>query len=69
MEWAYRIFAAVVVMVGPGLAGQWLDRRWGTGFIGLIGFALGLTAGIAYLVTVTRPRDRSRQDGRSATKL
>lgn len=53
MEWVSRIFAVAVVMVLPGLAGQWLDKRWGTGFLALVGFAVGLTSGIAYLVKTT----------------
>lgn len=53
MEWVSRIFAVAVVMVLPGLAGQWLDKRLGTGFLALVGFAIGLTSGIAYLVKIT----------------
>ena len=64
MEWAYRIFAVVVVMVGPGLAGNWLDQRWGTGFLALAGFALGLTTGIAYLITMTRSKSGDEPPGR-----
>jgi hypothetical protein len=64
MEWAYRVFAVVVVMVGPGLAGNWLDRRWGTGFLALVGFALGLTAGVAYLIAMTKSKRGDEPPGR-----
>lgn len=53
MEWVSRILAAVVFMVAPGLAGTWLDRRFGTGFFVLLGFALGLSGGIWYLIIIT----------------
>jgi hypothetical protein len=56
MEWVSRILAAVVVMAGPGILGAWLDKRWGTGFLALVGFAVGITAGLYYLVTVTKPK-------------
>ena len=54
MGWVSRIITVALEMVLPGLAGQWLDRRWGTSFIGLIGFALGLTLGIWHLLQMTR---------------
>jgi uncharacterized protein YqgC (DUF456 family) len=54
MVWVSRILAVVMVMVLPGLAGQWLDKRWGTGFLGIVGFALGLVSGIAYLLIMTK---------------
>jgi hypothetical protein len=56
MEWVSRILAVVVLMVGPGLLGGWLDRRWGTGFLTLLGFALGLTGGTAYLLIITKAK-------------
>ncbi|HWB12550.1 MAG TPA: hypothetical protein VG826_25215 [Pirellulales bacterium] len=59
MTWVSRVMAVVAVMVLPGLAGLWLDKRWGLGFLGLTGFVIGLTSGIAYLITITkRPPDR-----------
>ena len=58
MVWVSRILAVAAVMVLPGLAGQWLDKRWGTGFVGMIGFALGLVLGMAYLLTMTKQPPR-----------
>ena len=63
MEWASRIFAVALEMVLPGLAGQWLDKRWGTGFLALLGFALGVTLGIWHLLVMTRATNRSHKDG------
>ena len=60
MQWVARVFAATLMMILPGLGGQWLDRRWGTGFLGLAGFVLGLIGGVAYLITVTRAADAAR---------
>jgi hypothetical protein len=54
MEWVSRITAVALEMVLPGLGGQWLDRRWGTSFLGLLGFALGMTVGIWHLLQMTR---------------
>jgi uncharacterized protein YqgC (DUF456 family) len=60
MTWVSRIMAVAAVMVLPGLAGFWLDKRWGLGFLGLTGFVIGLISGIAYLLIITkRPPDRS----------
>ena len=61
MEWVARIFAAALMMVLPGLGGQWLDRLWGTGFIGLAGFALGLVGGMMYLIAATKAADAERK--------
>jgi hypothetical protein len=65
MEWVSQITTVVAEMVLPGLAGQWLDRRWGTKFIGLTGFGLGLTVGIWHLLAMTRSRDARQFDKRS----
>jgi hypothetical protein len=54
MEWVSRITTVALEMVLPGLAGTWLDDRWGTGFLGLLGFALGVTLGIWHLLQMTR---------------
>ena len=56
MEWVARIMGAAVVMILPGLAGQWIDRRLGTNWIVLVGFALGISLSIYYLLAITRPR-------------
>jgi hypothetical protein len=55
MQWVARITAAGLMMVLPGLAGQWLDGWLGTGALALCGFAVGITVSIAYLVAITKP--------------
>ncbi len=61
MQWVARIFAAAMMMFLPGVGGQWLDRHWGTGFIGPAGFVLGLIGGMAYLIAATRSEDAQRK--------
>jgi len=39
-------------MVLPGAAGWWLDVRFGTGFLALIGFAVGFCVGFTALLTM-----------------
>jgi hypothetical protein len=63
MQWVARVFAAALMMVLPGLGGQWLDDRWRTHFLGLAGFAVGLIGGVGYLIAVTRQADAARRRG------
>ena len=65
MEWVSQITTVVAEMVLPGIAGQWLDHRWGTKVIGPIGFGLGLTVGIWHLLAMTRPRKGGPAAGQS----
>lgn len=60
MDLTARVAAAVVAMVGPGLAGQWLDQRWGTGFLALLGFLFGIPFGVYYLLETSRSVSRQR---------
>ncbi|HMO84073.1 MAG TPA: hypothetical protein PKC18_04035, partial [Lacipirellulaceae bacterium] len=48
--------AVALLMVVPGIGGQWLDRRLGIRWGGLVGFAIGVTVGVWYLVAMTRQR-------------
>ena len=64
MQWVGRVFASVLMMCLPGVGGQMLDRRWGTHFIGLAGFVLGLVVGVAYLIAITRAAERERKKKR-----
>lgn len=56
MQWVARITAAGLIMVLPGLLGQWLDNQLGTSFLALLGFAVGIAVSIAYLIAITRPK-------------
>ncbi|NOY40345.1 MAG: hypothetical protein GXP26_00725 [Planctomycetes bacterium] len=58
MQWVARIMAAGMMMVLPGLAGQWLDQRLQTSFLVLVGFAVGLTSSMAYLLAITKANNR-----------
>ncbi|WP_428303666.1 hypothetical protein [Lacipirellula sp.] len=62
MLWVGRIFAAALMMVLPGVAGFWLDKRFGMGFIGLIGFGFGLVGGMIYLISATRATEVGRSE-------
>ena len=54
IEWAGRVMGVAFVMILPGLLGQWLDKRLGTKFLTLLGFGLGMTAGISGLLVMTK---------------
>lgn len=56
--WIGRIFAVMLFMIGPGVAGMWLDKQFGTRFLAVIGIVLGMvlgTAALLVLVNVKRP--------------
>jgi uncharacterized protein YqgC (DUF456 family) len=53
VHWVSRIMAVALIMVVPGVAGQWLDEKWGTGFLAPLGFVFGLVAGIYQLLVIT----------------
>ena len=54
MEWVARIIGAGLMMVLPGLAGQWVDGKLETGFFVLVGFGLGIGISLAYLIAITK---------------
>lgn len=54
LEWVSRVLAICVVMVLPGLGGGWLDRRYGTGYWTLVGFAFGFFSGITALILLVQ---------------
>jgi len=58
-------------MVLPGIAGWWLDERWGTDFLVLVGFAFGLVAGVVQLLLTTGafgPGQKKRSQKNSESK-
>jgi hypothetical protein len=59
-EWVARILAVSAEMVLPGLFGQWLDDRWGTKFLALVGFGVGIVVGIVHLIAMTSVRQDRR---------
>lgn len=63
LEWVARIIAIGFEMVLPGLAGQWLDQRFGTSYLAIGGFVFGVVAGIWHLIVMTRPPSRPHKSG------
>ena len=59
MSWVSRVTTVTMEIVLPGLLGGWFDRRWGTKFLALVGFGLGLVCGIQHLLVMTRMQDPS----------
>ena len=54
IDWVSRVLAICVVMVLPGLGGDWLDKRFGTSFWTLIGFAFGFASGFTALILLVK---------------
>ena len=54
MAWASRIIAIGITMFLPAVAGNWLDSRLGTGFLGMTGLVLGFVLGLTWLVQLSR---------------
>ncbi|MGE0605584.1 MAG: AtpZ/AtpI family protein [Pirellulales bacterium] len=61
MEWVSKLTTVSLMMILPGILGNWLDKRWGTGFLALVGFALGLVAGVWQLLVFVRADNKSKQ--------
>jgi hypothetical protein len=62
LEWVSRVLAVCVVMVLPGLGGEWLDRRFATAIWTPVGFAFGFFSGITALIL------QVQRDGGSSRK-
>ena len=56
MVWASRIIAIGIAMFLPAVAGNWLDSRLGTRFLGMAGLVLGFILGLSRLVQLSRGR-------------
>lgn len=56
IAWVSRIMAIGLTMFLPGLAGNWLDSRMGSGLFGPAGFALGLGTALFWLFQLGRQR-------------
>jgi hypothetical protein len=60
LEWVAKVTTVALEMVVPGIVGAWLDKRFGTTFITLLGLALGVTVGIWHLLVLTRTENGKR---------
>jgi len=58
MVWASRIMAVGLAMFMPAVAGNWLDRQLGTDVLGMAGLVLGFVFGLAWLVQLSRRKNR-----------
>lgn len=67
MQWVARIMAAALMMVLPGLLGQWLDERWGVSFLALAGFACGIGLGLFYLIAQSKQAEKVKGSRRRDT--
>ncbi len=54
MQWLSRTIAVVILMVGPGLAGVALDKRFESSLWTPVGFLLGMVLGTTALVTLAQ---------------
>lgn len=52
LAWASRIIAIGIAMFLPAVAGNWLDARLGTRFLGPVGLVVGFVVGLAWLVQI-----------------
>ena len=47
-----------IAMFLPAVAGNWIDARLGTGFLGPVGLVLGFVLGVAWLVQLGGRKSR-----------
>ena len=67
LEWVSRITTVALMMVLPGVAGAWLDGKFGTRFLALLGFALGVSAGVWQLIVISRTANAKGQKFRRSS--
>lgn len=53
LAWASRIIAIGIAMFLPAVAGNWLDARLGTRFLGPVGLVVGFVIGLTWLVQLS----------------
>lgn len=58
LVWSSRIMALSLMMFLPGVAGNWLDERLGTRFLGPVGLVLGFAVVLLRLVQIGRAGKR-----------
>ena len=60
--WIGRIFAVMIFMIGPGAAGVWLDRQFGTKFLAAVGIVIGMVLGTSVLLILVKVKRPSLED-------
>ena len=58
LAWASRIIAIGLAMFLPAVAGNWLDTRLGSRFLGPAGLVLGFILGLTWLVQLGGRKNR-----------
>ena len=54
IEWFSRTITILIVMVGPGLLGNWLDQQFGTEFLAIVGTIAGVTLSTFVLLLLAK---------------
>jgi hypothetical protein len=60
LQWVARMTSAALMMVLPGLFGQWVDHTLGTSWFALLGFGVGIAGSLVYLLAVTSTLSRHK---------
>ena len=65
IQWVAKITTVALEMFLPAVLGGYLDRRFGTGYLALVGLVFGVVFGIWHLLQMTKatPQGGSRNDG------
>lgn len=60
MEWVAKITTISLEMVLPGIGGSYLDELWGTKYLAITGFGLGMAVGLWQLILLTNRNSRRK---------
>jgi hypothetical protein len=61
MEWVAKITTVSLEMFLPAIGGGYLDRRFGTSYLAILGLVLGVTVGIWHLLQMTQTAIRKKR--------
>jgi hypothetical protein len=68
LSWSARVMGVALEMVVPGIAGSWLDRRLGTGFLVIVGFVFGLVVGVWHLLAMVGAIGKRNRGGSTSDR-
>jgi F0F1-type ATP synthase assembly protein I len=54
LEWLSRTLAIMIIMVGPGMLGRFLDGYFGVHFLAPVGLIVGMVLGTTLLLVLAR---------------